>query len=141
MIPERFAPMTYALFRIVFGFLFVFNGVQKMFGMFGGFGGGGQPAPLMTLPGAAGVIETVGGLLIMVGLLTRLAAFITSGEMAAAYFIIHQPTGLWPIQNGGQLAVLFCFAFLYIASRGAGIWGVDATMSGSSSSRSQTVGV
>ena len=123
MIPERYAPTTYALFRIVFGFLFLCNGLQKTMGMFGG-----QVPPLMSMQGAAGVIETLGGLLIMIGFLTRYAAFISSGEMAAAYFIVHQPMGPLPIVNNGQLSVLFCFAFLYIASRGPGKLSVDAAM-------------
>lgn len=120
MIPERYAAHTYALFRIVFGFLFLFHGLQK-FGLLGG------PAqPIASMAGAAAVIETVGGLLIMIGLFTRQAAFIASGEMAVAYFMVHQPQGVWPVQNQGELAVLYCFAFLSIAARGAGIWGVDA---------------
>ena len=123
MIPERYAPTTYALFRIVFGFLFLCNGLQKTMGMFGG-----QAPPLMSLPGAAGLIETVGGILIMVGFFTRYAAFISSGEMAVAYFMIHQPLGPLPIVNMGEKAVLFCFAFLYIASRGPGTLSVDGAM-------------
>jgi putative oxidoreductase len=135
MIPERYAPMTYALFRIVFGFLFFCFGLQKMFGLLGG-----QQAPLMSLMGAAGVIETVCGFLIMVGLFTRLAAFIASGEMAVAFWYIHVtvigmgaqgpglPLGLLPHMNMGVDAALFCFAFLYIASRGPGMCSVDASM-------------
>ncbi len=135
MIPERYAPMTYALFRIVFGFLFFCFGLQKMFGWLGG-----QAAPLMSLQGAAGVVETVCGFLIMVGLLTRLAAFLASGEMAVAFWYIHViviglgaqgpglPMGLLPHMNMGVDAALFCFAFLYIATRGAGIWSVDGAM-------------
>ena len=135
MIPERYAPMTYALFRIVFGFLFLCFGVQKMFGWLGG-----QAAPLMSLQGAAGVIETVCGFLIMVGLLTRLAAFLASGEMAVAFWYIHVvviglgaqgpgfPMGLFPHLNMGVDAAAFCFAFLYIATRGAGIWSIDGAM-------------
>jgi putative oxidoreductase len=119
MIPERYAPQVYALFRIVFGFLFIFHGLQK-FGVFGG-----QTPPLAGLMGVAAVIEAVGGLLVMIGLFTRPAAFIASGEMAAAYFMAHLPKGMLPIQNQGELAALFCFAFLYIATRGAGIWSVD----------------
>ena len=122
MIPERYAPQVYALFRVVAGFLFMFHGLQK-FGVFGG-----QTPPLAGLMGVAAVIEAVGGLLIMIGLLTRPAAFIASGEMAAAYFMAHQPKGTWPIQNQGELAVLFCFAFLYIAARGAGICSVDGAL-------------
>jgi putative oxidoreductase len=119
MIPERYAPQVYALFRVVAGFLFMFHGLQK-FGLLGG-----QTPPLAGLMGVAAVIEAVGGLFIMIGLLTRPVAFIASGEMAAAYFMAHQPKGTWPIQNQGELAVLFCFAFLYIAARGAGICSVD----------------
>jgi putative oxidoreductase len=125
MIPERYAPQVYALFRIVVGFLFMFHGLQKILGLFGGMNG--QTAAMGSLPWFAGVIEMVGGLLIMIGLLTRVAAFICSGEMAAAYFMVHQPRGGWPIENQGELAVVYCFAFLYIAARGAGLWSVDAT--------------
>jgi putative oxidoreductase len=124
MIPERYAPQVYALFRIVTGFLFMFHGLQKVLGMFGGMQG--AAAPMMSMPWFAGVIELVGGVLVMVGLATRLMAFICSGEMAFAYFMVHQPRGTWPVQNGGELAVLYCFAFLYIAARGAGIWSLDA---------------
>jgi putative oxidoreductase len=124
MIPERYAPQVYALFRIVVGFLFIFHGLQK-FGLLGG-----QAMPLASLMGVAAIIEAVGGLLVMIGLFTRPAAFVASGEMAAAYFMAHQPKGTWPIQNQGELAVLFCFAFLYIAARGAGIWSADAAMGG-----------
>ena len=126
MIPERYAPQVYALFRIVVGFLFLFHGAQKILGMFGGMGGG--TAPMMSMPWIAGIIELVGGLLIMIGLLTTPAAFLASGEMAFAYFMMHQPKGTWPIQNQGELAALYCFAFLYIAARGGGLWSADAAM-------------
>ena len=120
MVSERYAVHFYALMRIVFGFLFIFHGLQKIFGLFGG-----RTAELLSLRGLAGAIEIVGGALIMVGLYTRPAAFIASGHMAAAYFMSHQPAGFWPIQNRGELAALYCFAFLYIASRGKGAWGLD----------------
>ena len=135
MIPERYAPMTYALFRIVFGLVFLCFGLQKLLGWFGR-----EAAPLMSLQWGAGVVETFGGLLIMIGLFTKLAAFISSGEMAVAFFHIHVatvamgpqgaglPMGLLPIMNGGVDATLFCLAFLYIATRGAGIWSVDSMM-------------
>jgi putative oxidoreductase len=113
----RVAGPAYAAFRIVTGFLFAFHGAQKLFGAFGG-----QAQPLASMPGAAGVIELVCGVLVMVGVLTGIAAFLASGEMAVAYFLAHAPKGLWPIENGGELAALYCFAFLYIAARGAGMW-------------------
>jgi putative oxidoreductase len=141
MIPERYAPVTYALFRIAFGFLFLIFGLQKVFGWFGG-----QVTPIASMQGAAGVIETACGLLIMLGLLTRPAAFLASGEMAFAYFYVHvmaiglgaggpgMPLGLLiPPMNMGERSVMFCFAFLYIASRGAGIWSVDSVRGGSRS--------
>jgi putative oxidoreductase len=121
MIPERYAPQVYALFRFVTGFLFLFHGLQKVMGMFGG-----QVMPVGSRPWIAGVIELVGGTLVALGLLTSPAAFIASGEMAFAYFLAHQPRGTWPVQNGGELAVVYCFAFLYIAARGAGIWSIDS---------------
>ena len=135
MIPQRYAPMTYALFRIVFGFLFFCFGLQKMFGWLGG-----EAAPLMSLQGAAGVIETVCGFLIMVGFFTAPAAFVASGEMAVAFWYIHvsvigmgpkgpgMPMALLPHMNMGIDAAAFCFAFLYIATRGGGIWSVDGAM-------------
>lgn len=120
MIAERYAVHFYALMRVVFGFLFIFHGLQKIFGLFGG-----RTAELLSLRGLAGGIEIVAGALIMAGLFTRPAAFIASGQMAVAYFMSHQPGGFWPIQNRGELAALYCFAFLYIAARGKGAWGLD----------------
>ena len=79
--------------------------------------------PLFSLMGFAGCIELIGGLLLALGVLTSFAAFIASGEMAFAYFTQHFPRGFWPIQNGGELAVLYCFLFLYIAANGVGMWG------------------
>ncbi len=117
---ERYAPYLYAAMRAVFGFLFLFHGLQKLFGLFGR-----AAVPLASLPGTAGVIELVAGLLIMVGWKTRPAAFLASGEMAVAYFMAHQPNGAWPIQNGGELAALYCFAFLFIAARGSGTLSIE----------------
>ncbi len=124
MIPERYASTIYAIARIVFGFLFLVHGLQKLFGMFDG-----TVVPLGSLLGVAAMVELVGGILIIIGLFTRVAAFIASGEMAAAYFIAHLPQAFWPVQNGGESAVLFCFAFLYIAVRGAGSLSVDGLRS------------
>ena len=111
---------AYALLRIISGLLFIFHGLQKIFGMYGG-----PAVELVSLRGLAGSIELVGGLLILIGLFTSLAAFIASGEMAFAYFMSHAPQAFWPIQNRGELAALYCFVFLYIAARGSGIWSVD----------------
>jgi putative oxidoreductase len=118
----RLGPYAYALMRIVAGLLFICHGGQKVFGWFGGMGG--QPAPLTSMFGIAGVIELVLGFLITLGFLTSYAAFVASGEMAVAYFIGHYPKSFWPLENEGEPAVLFCFIFLYIATQGAGIWSV-----------------
>jgi putative oxidoreductase len=125
VIPERFAPQTYALLRIVAALVFLNYGLQK-FGMFGG-----TAAPFLAWPlGVAGLIEVVCGGLLLIGLLARPAAFLASGEMAFAYFMVHASQGPTPVQNRGQAAVLFCFIWLYVASRGAGIWSVDAMRKG-----------
>jgi putative oxidoreductase len=117
----RYSPYLYALLRIVAGFLFSLHGVQKLFGALGG-----KPVELMSQMGLAGVIELVGGVLIAVGLFTSPVAFIASGEMAVAYFQAHLPRSIWPIVNGGELAALYCFLFLYFAAMGSGKWSVDS---------------
>jgi putative oxidoreductase len=120
-----YAPHLYVLLRIVAGLLFACHGAQKLFGVFGGPGGQpGVSVPLFSLMGLAGCIEFAGGLLIALGVLTSWAAFVASGEMAFAYFTQHFPRGFWPIQNDGELAVLYCFLFLYIATNGDGMWGL-----------------
>jgi putative oxidoreductase len=132
MIPDRMAPQVYALLRIVFGLMFLSYGLQK-FGMLGGLDGNGAAAPFLSWPyGIAAILELVLGLLIAIGLFTKPAAFVAAGEMAVAYFMAHQPRGLLPIHNEGMPAVLFCFAFLYIAARGAGPLSVDGARGGSS---------
>ena len=120
----RCAPQTFAILRIVVGLLFFCHGAQKVFGFFGGIGG--APVPLTSLYGVAGVLELILGALIAVGWLARAAAFLASGQMAAAYFTDHFPQGFWPIQNNGEEAVFYCFVFLYMATQGAGIWSIDA---------------
>jgi putative oxidoreductase len=124
---KPYSEQIYAAMRIVVGFLFLCHGVQKLLM--------GAPPPQMPVPlfWAAALIETGAGLLVMVGLFVGLAAFIASGTMAVAYFMAHFPQGLgslpWgllPINNQGEPAALYCFVFLYIAARGAGIWSVDA---------------
>jgi putative oxidoreductase len=122
---DRLAGATHALLRIVAGALFICPGGMILLGWFGGMppqpGGGGVP-PLIV---AAGWIELVGGVAILLGLFTRLVAFITSGEMAVAYFMAHFPNGFWPIQNHGEPAVLFCFIFLFLSASGAGPFSLD----------------
>lgn len=114
--------VAYALFRFIFGTLFMIHGAQKLFGW---PDSGRPPVTLASLAGAAGVIEFVGGLLIAIGLFTSLAAFISSGTMAVAYFIGHASGGFFPSINGGEPAVMYCFAFLFIAAMGGGRFSVD----------------
>ncbi|MCC7178020.1 MAG: DoxX family protein [Acidobacteria bacterium] len=110
----------YALLRIVSGLLFSVHGFQKMFGVLGR----AEPVDLMSQMGLAAIIEVVGGLSIALGFYTSAWAFLASGQMAVAYFQAHLPRGFWPVQNGGEPAVLFCFLFLYIAAVGTGKWGL-----------------
>ncbi len=118
-------PWMRSVLRIVAGLTFFCHGVQKLFGMFGGMGGHGGHVPLFSLLGLAGILETFGGLLLILGLFTAPVTFILAGEMAVAYFKVHFPRGLFPIQNGGELAVLYCFIFLYLFAAGAGPVSVD----------------
>jgi putative oxidoreductase len=117
---SKYKEQIYAIMRIVVGLLFIQHGIMKTTAMLNGT----MPAKdiLMIL---AAIIETIGGFLIIIGWQTRLAAFISSGEMAVAYFKAHASAGLLPIHNKGELAVLYCFIFLFIAAYGAGIWSVD----------------
>lgn len=119
---SKYSPTCYALMRIVVGFLFLWHGSQKLFDFPGGMPAG-VPAFIVYV---AGPIELVGGILVMIGLFTHWAAFITSGQMAVAYWMVHGTKALLPLQNKGELAVLYCFVFLFIASQGGGIWSVDA---------------
>lgn len=121
---KAFEPQAYALLRIVAGLLFIWHGTQKLFG----FPTAPPPVPAFVIY-IAGPIELIGGLLIAIGLFAGWAAFLCSGLMAAAYWMVHGLQGLFPIQNGGELAVLYCFVFLFIAARGSGIWSVDAARS------------
>lgn len=121
----RISAPIFALFRIVFGLLFMMHGTQKLFSW--PLAG---PAGLPMLIKAAAVLELVCGILIFLGFFAGIAAFIASGEMAAAYFMAHASGGLWPIVNKGEPAVLYCFAFLYIAAHGSGIWSIDSMRGG-----------
>ena len=119
---SRVAGWTHSLLRIVAGLLFIHPGAMKLLGWFGGMPAGVPMTPLLYL---AGVIELVGGTLIMVGLFTRPVAFLASGEMAFAYFMGHFPHGFWPIQNHGEPAVLLCFIFLFLSASGPGPFSLD----------------
>jgi len=118
-------PKAVSVLRLVAGFTFSCHGFQKLVGAFGGMGGHGASVQLASLLGIAAVLEAIGGLLIMAGLFTRPVAFILCGEMAVAYFRQHAPRGLWPIGNGGELAVLYCFIFLFLVTAGAGPCSLD----------------
>jgi putative oxidoreductase len=112
--------LFYAILRFVVGFLFACHGAQKLFGVLGGHRVLGNP--MMTV---AGVIEFVGGIMIALGLYAGWAAFVASGEMAVAYFMVHAPKDPWPIRNAGELAVVYCFVFLFIAARGSGAYSLQ----------------
>jgi len=114
-------PIAYVAFRLVFAFLYWSHGLRWLFGAFGG-----RPAAFGTLVWSAGVIETVCGALMLLGVGVEYAAFIACGEMAVAYFMVHNPRGHVPIANGGEITVALCFGFLYMATRGAGGLSIDA---------------
>jgi putative oxidoreductase len=119
---KPFHDHTYSLLRILAGLMFLIHGTMIVFGE--------PPSPmkagsLATLGGISGILELILGGLVMIGLFTSVAAFIASGEMAVAYFIVHAPKGFFPHLNQGELAVLYCFIFLYIAANGAGLWSID----------------
>ncbi len=118
---ERYAPHMFAILRIVAGLMFAMHGSQKLLGW-----PPGGPATLSPLMRLGGIIELVGGLLIAIGLFTRVAAFFSSGEMAVAYFMAHAPHGFVPLQNRGELAVVYCFLWLFVAMHGAGVWSVES---------------
>ncbi|WP_239162735.1 DoxX family protein [Paractinoplanes rishiriensis] len=119
--------MIWPLFRAVLGLLFACHGLASLFGVLGGNRGSGEPIPAGTWPGwYAAVIQLVCGLLVLVGLFTRPAAILASGSMAYAYFVVHQKTGLMPIENGGVNAALYAWSFLAVAALGAGPWSLDA---------------
>ncbi len=125
----KFAPQVYAILRIVAGFLFMCHGLQKIFGILPRAGQDARaPVELISRAGLAGTIELVAGVMMIVGFMAGWAAFISSGEMAFAYFLSHASRAPLPVQNGGELAVLYSFLFLYMATKGSGIWSVDAMM-------------
>lgn len=118
------SPQLLSILRIITAFLFMEHGGMKLFGFPAPMG----DIPLFSLMGLAGTLEVFGGLLILIGLFTRLVAFILSGEMAFAYFMAHAPNGFWPVLNHGEPAVFYCFTFLYLAAAGGGPWSIDHTI-------------
>jgi putative oxidoreductase len=123
---ETWSPRVLAALRIITALLFIEHGLMKLVAFPAAVPG--LPSPLPAILLAAALIEIVGGALIAVGLFTRIAAFICSGEMAAAYFMFHAPQSFWPAVNQGDAAILFCFVFLYLAFAGAGAWSLDARL-------------
>jgi putative oxidoreductase len=131
---DKWSPVVLSVLRIITALLFMEHGLMKLVQF--PVAQPGVPDPLPDLLVAAAAIEVIGGALIALGLLTRAAAFICSGEMAVAYFMAHAPRGFWPGINGGDGAILFCFIFLYLAFAGPGPWSIDALRSrGTDSSR------
>ncbi|HLO21344.1 MAG TPA: DoxX family protein [Sphingomicrobium sp.] len=128
---SRWQPQLLAILRIVTGLLFLEHGMSKFFSIPVPF----QVHPLPPLLLAAGVIEFVAGILVTVGLFTRIAAFVASGEMAIAYWMRHFPKSPWPVANMGEAAILFCFVFLYLAAAGPGAWSIDSARATNASIR------
>ena len=118
-----YEPYFRSILRIMAAFTFSLHGWQKFVGMFGGLGG--AKPPLASLMGVAGVLETFGGALILLGLFTRPVAFLLAGEMAVGYFLVHAPRGFWPLLNGGEITVFYCFWFLWLSTAGPGPISLD----------------
>ena len=127
---NRFADPVFGLLRLIAGLMFACWGAKLVLGMFGG-----SAQPLKPMLVVAGWIEVVGGVMIALGLLTRLAAFLCSGTMAVAYFLVHAPHSFFPIVNKGELAVFYCWLFLFVVFYGPGRWSVDTLMRGKSKSQ------
>ena len=123
---NRAAQFAYFLLRVVSGLMFFQHGAMKMLGWFGGMPDAPSPPPFLSLIWVGGTIELVGGLALLLGLCTRCVAFVCSGQMAVAYWMFHAKDGAWPIVNHGELAVLYCFIFLYMAAQGGGDYSLDA---------------
>ena len=130
------APRILGAFRILAGILFACHGAQKLFNVFGGMPPGVPKALIYT----AGPLEFLGGILIAIGLFTRPVAFLLSGMMAVAYFTGHAPNGFWPRTNGGELAILYCWFYLYLAAAGPGAWAVDGVVFRASREESPAAG-
>ena len=122
---SKWSPVLLSILRIVVAFCFMEHGAMKLFGF---PGAGDHKVEIASLMGFAGILEFLGGGLVLLGLFTRPVAFILSGEMAFAYFMAHAPQGFWPLLNQGEAAVLYCFVFLYLSAVGGGPWSLDRVM-------------
>jgi len=120
---SKFETPVYSILRIVTGFLFLWHGSQKLFG----FPPSGHPTPLYIVI-IGGTIEFFGGLMVMAGFKTRWAAFLCSGEMAYAYWFVHATNNILPLRNGGEMAIIYCFLFLFIVTRGSGAFSIDSLL-------------
>ena len=129
------SPRLLSVMRMVIAFLFMQHGAQKLFDF--PVAKSGPPLELLSLIGMAGMLEFFAGLLLLLGLFSRSVAFVLSGQMAVAYFLAHAPKGFWPIANNGELAVLYCFAFLYLATAGGGPWSMDRLCSSAKSGNNE----
>ncbi|MFI1192875.1 DoxX family protein [Micromonospora sp. NPDC020750] len=126
---DRLGGLVLSLFRMVVGLLFLCHGLSSLFGVLGGARGAGQAVPFGEWPGWwAALIQATCGVLVLAGLFTRPAALVASGSMAYAYFVVHQPDGLLPLRNGGELAALFCWSFVLVAVLGPGTWALDSLL-------------
>jgi putative oxidoreductase len=128
-VKATWAPRLLSVLRIIAAFLLMQHGAQKLFGVLALPQPPGAPAPpaftLLSAAGVAGILEFFGGLLVLLGLFTRPVAFLLSGMLAVGYFKVHAPMGFWPILNKGELAVIYCFVFLYLSAAGGGVWSLD----------------
>lgn len=128
LLAAEWAPRLLSVLRIVAALIFMLHGSQKLFGFPPRMGGAATGPEVLSLLWVGGVLELVGGTLLLLGLFTRPVAFVLSGEMAVAYFLFHQPRNLFPTLNGGDAAILYCFVFLYLSAAGGGAWSLDRAM-------------
>ena len=125
---QSLSPQLRSVLRILAAFTFTLHGTMKLFAFPAGMMPGAHGVPLFSEIGLAGILETFGGMLLLVGLFTRPVAFILAGEMAVAFFQVHFPRSFWPVISGGELAYLYCFVWLYLSAVGAGPWSIDAAL-------------
>jgi len=141
VVTHRFQHVALALLRVMAGLMFMEHGLQKLFGLLGGYDGvAGATAPFLSQDWVGGSLETFGGLLIVLGLFTRPVAFLLSGYMAAAYFMVHAPKGFYPLLNNGEKAALYCFVFFFLFAAGAGRYSVDALLRRRTTAREANAG-